>query len=439
MNISVIGVGYVGLVTGSCFCEMGNKVICVDNDEQKIRDLNKGILPIYEHNLQEIVDKNLKNGLLSFGLSIKESLVDSDVCIIAVGTPPQEDGSVNLQYIKDVAQEIGQYINEYTTIIIKSTVPVGTSKLVQTIIQRQIDGRNLLIDFDVVSNPEFLQEGSAVDNFMKPDRIIIGTTSDKVKSIMKVLYAPFSLKKSKLIFMSYIDAELTKYTANAMLATKISFINEISRICDKLGVDIENVRKGIGSDDRIGYSFIYPGVGYGGSCFPKDVQGLIHNYKQLVIDCPLLSAVEEVNHGQKEVLFHKITNLYGDDLSNYTFGFWGLSFKPNTDDIRESPALVMIHHILYAGGSVRLYDPIALSVVQELLGKCENITYCDDQYDTLKGVSALVLMTEWKQFRQPNFRYMKQLMDRPVIFDGRNQYEPTYIKDLGFLYHGIGR
>jgi len=439
MNISVIGVGYVGLVTGSCFCEMGNKVICVDNDEQKIRDLNKGILPIYEHNLQEIVDKNLKNGLLSFGLSIKESLVDSDVCIIAVGTPPQEDGSVNLQYIKEVAQEIGQYINEYTTIIIKSTVPVGTSKLVQTIIQRQIDGRNLLIDFDVVSNPEFLQEGSAVDNFMKPDRIIIGSDSERVKSIMNVLYAPFSVKKSKLIFMSNTDAELTKYTANAMLATKISFINEISSICDKLGVDIENVRKGIGSDSRIGYSFIYPGVGYGGSCFPKDVQGLIYNYKQLHMNCPLLSAVEEVNNKQKEVMFHKIINLYGEDLSDFTFGIWGLSFKPNTDDIRESPALVMIHLILQSGGKVRLYDPIALNVVRDLIGDNENVTYCDDQYDALKDVSALVLMTEWKQFRQPNFKHMKQIMDKPVIFDGRNQYDPTYIKGFGFLYYGIGR
>ncbi len=443
MKITIIGTGYVGLVTGACFSEMGSTVTCVDVDKRKIENLKKGIIPIFEPGLENIVKENLKEGLLKFSSSLKAESKESQIFFIAVGTPPGEDGSADLKYVLQVAQEIGQNIKNYALIINKSTVPVGTADKVRQTVEAELDKRNKQIEFDVVSNPEFLKEGAAVNDFLKPDRIIIGCNSDRAATILKRLYAPFSRNRDKMIFMNVRDAEMTKYAANSMLATKISFMNEISNICERLGVDVENVRKGIGSDSRIGYSFIYPGCGYGGSCFPKDVRALINtsadsDYRPIILD-----AVEKRNNLQKEVLGLKIKRKYGPDLSKKVFGIWGLSFKPGTDDVREASSIILINDLIKSGARLKAYDPVAVENFKTQLPESwineEKIVFADNQYTVLEKADALVLVTEWKTFRQPDFKKMNGLMAEPVIFDGRKQYDPDKVKEEGFEYHGIGR
>lgn len=443
MHLTVIGTGYVGLVTGACFSEMGNNVTCVDVDVDKINKLKDGIMPIYEPGLDDIVIRNHKAGLLSFTASLADAMKTSSIYFIAVGTPPGEDGSADLKYVIDVAREIGKNLSQYSVIVDKSTVPVGTGDLVKTEIQAELDKRGVEIEFDIVSNPEFLKEGAAVSDFMRPDRIIIGTESGRARDIMSKLYSPFSRNHDKTIFMGLRDAEMTKYAANCMLATKISFMNEIAGICEILGADVENVRKGIGSDSRIGYSFIYPGCGYGGSCFPKDIKALIRTSKEIGFNSIILDAVENRNESQKNRLFEKAVKRFGEDLTGLTFGIWGLSFKPGTDDMREAPSLVLIRSLIKAGASIRAYDPVAMSqarieIEQEWIAN-RRVVLAEHQYDALMDVDAMFLVTEWKPFRQPDFIAMKKIMKQPVIFDGRNQYEPNEIKNLGFEYEGIGR
>ncbi len=442
MKITVVGTGYVGLVTGACFSEMGNLVTCVDVDKEKLENLKKGILPIYEPGLEPIVHTNYERGLLAFSDDLGSSMKDSNVFFIAVGTPPGEDGSADLQYVLSVAREIGRNISEYSIIVDKSTVPVGTADKVKAAINEELALRNVSIDFDVVSNPEFLKEGAAVNDFMRPDRIVVGTESDKASEIMKKLYKPFSRNHDKLILMGIRDAEMTKYAANSLLATKISFMNEIANICERMDVDVENVRRGIGSDSRIGYSFIYPGCGYGGSCFPKDVKALIRTSNAIGFKPTLLEAVETRNNEQKNRLFEKIVDKYGSDLSGKTFGIWGLSFKPETDDMREASSVVVINQLVAAGATVKAYDPVAMTEAGHIFKDgIENgiIQLCEHQYDAVKDIEALVIITEWKIFRQPDFTAMKKMMKEPVVFDGRNLYEPEALKDLGFHYDGIGR
>ncbi|MBU1193728.1 MAG: UDP-glucose/GDP-mannose dehydrogenase family protein [Proteobacteria bacterium] len=443
MNLTIIGTGYVGLVTGACFSEMGSCVTCVDVDENKIEGLKKGILPIYEPGLENLVIQNFKEGVLNFTTSLVEASKNSDVFFIAVGTPPGEDGSADLQYVLQVAKQIGQNIHQYSVIVNKSTVPVGTADLVKKTIQDELDKRGKAIDFDVVSNPEFLKEGAAVNDFLKPDRIIVGVSSDRAEKIMRRLYAPFSRNRDKLILMNVRDAEMTKYAANSMLATKISFMNEISNICEKLGVDVENVRKGIGSDSRIGYSFIYPGCGYGGSCFPKDVKALIRTSRNSGIEPELLVSVEKRNALQKLVLPEKIKKRFGQDLSGRTFCVWGLSFKPGTDDMRDASSIVLIDELLKAGAHIKAYDPVAMDQAKKEFPKQwfkdNKLQFMDNQYAATEKTDALVLVTEWKTFRQPDFRQMSKTMNQHIIFDGRNQYNPEELKEHGFEYHGIGR
>jgi UDPglucose 6-dehydrogenase len=443
MNITIIGTGYVGLVTGACFSEMGSTVTCVDVDERKISNLKKGILPIYEPGLENLVIQNYKENNLKFTTNLGEAAQDSNLFFIAVGTPPGEDGSADLQYVLQVAKEIGQHINEYAVIVGKSTVPVGTADRVKKTIQTQLDNRGLAIEFDVVSNPEFLKEGAAVNDFLKPDRIIVGTDSDRAEKIMKRLYAPFSRNRDKLILMNVRDAEMTKYAANSMLATKISFMNEISNICERFGVDVENVRKGIGSDNRIGFSFIYPGCGYGGSCFPKDVKALIRTSRDSGFEPELLNSVEKRNTLQKLVLPLKIRSRFGEDLSGKTFCVWGLSFKPGTDDLRDASSIVLIDELLKAGASIKAYDPVAMDQAKKEFPKewykDNRLTFSDNQYAAIEKADALILVTEWKTFRQPDFRQMLNKMNRKIIFDGRNQYDPEELTEYGFEYHGIGR
>ncbi len=443
MQITVIGTGYVGLVTGACFSEMGNHVTCVDIDKTKLENLKKGILPIYEPGLEPIVLNNYKEGLLKFSSSLSEAMKNSSLYFIAVGTPPGDDGSADLQYVLAVAKEIGQNLEEYAVIVDKSTVPVGTADKVRETIQQELDKRAVKIEFDVVSNPEFLKEGNAVDDFMRPDRIVIGTASKKATDIMAKLYSPFSRNRDKLHVIGLRDAEMTKYAANSMLATKISFMNEIANLCEILNVDVENVRKGIGSDNRIGYAFIYPGCGYGGSCFPKDVKALINTSNNNNFNPILLNSVEQRNNLQKKRLFEKITEKFGSDLSGLTFGIWGLSFKPGTDDMREASSEVLINSLIKAGAKVLAYDPVAMNEAKnefsEEYFKSEKLVLTDHQYDAIKNVDAMVLVTEWKIFRQPDFEAMKKLMKTPTIFDGRNQYDPKELKAMGFFYSGIGR
>lgn len=443
MQITVVGTGYVGLVTGACFSEMGNHVTCVDVDQKKLENLKKGILPIYEPGLEPIVLKNFEAGLLKFTDSLKEAMEISNIYFIAVGTPPGEDGSADLQYVLAVAREIGRHLDQYAVVVDKSTVPVGTADKVKATIQEELDKRGVDIEFDVVSNPEFLKEGAAVNDFMKPDRIVVGVESEKAKNIMKTLYGPFSMNRDKFITMGVKDAEMTKYTANSLLATKISFMNEIANICERLGVDVEHVRKGIGSDQRIGYSFIYPGCGYGGSCFPKDVKALIRTSNSIGFEPKLLQAVEDRNNEQKNRLFEKIVERFDSDLTGKSFGIWGLSFKPGTDDMREASSVVLIKQLIGAGAMVKAYDPVAMTEAAERELKTEvdngGLVLCDYQYDCVKNVDAMVLVTEWKPFRQPDFIAMKKMMKQPVIFDGRNQYDPEYVASLGFEYDGIGR
>lgn len=443
MKLSVIGTGYVGLVTGACFAEMGNDVTCVDVDRKKIEDLRQGILPIYEPGLERIVVNNYQAGRLHFTTSLVEAMRGANVFFIAVGTPPGEDGSADLQYVLTVAREIGSHLKEYAVVVNKSTVPVGTGDKVLGALQAELRRRNLMIEFDVVSNPEFLKEGAAVDDFMRPDRIVVGTSSDRARAVMHELYAPFTRNHERTIYMGVREAEMTKYAANAMLATKISFMNEIAGICERIGVDVESVRLGIGSDSRIGYSFIYPGCGYGGSCFPKDVKALIHTAGINDFSPKLLQAVEERNNDQKHVLFRKIVRHLGADLSGCSIGLWGLAFKPGTDDMREAPSTVLLQELIEAGAHVIAHDPVAMSVARDELPavwfSSGQLRLVDDQYEALKGVDALALVTEWKSFRHPDFERMRALMKRAVVFDGRNQYDPAYMKDTGFEYHGIGR
>ncbi|MCB9494874.1 MAG: UDP-glucose/GDP-mannose dehydrogenase family protein [Desulfobacteraceae bacterium] len=443
MHITVIGTGYVGLVTGTCFAQMGNFVNCVDVDTKKIENLNKGILPIYEPGLDDLVESSVKQGFLKFTTSLSDAMKESDIYFIAVGTPPGEDGSADLQYVLAVAEEIGENLEKYAVIVDKSTVPVGTADKVKQAVQKKLEKRNLKIEFDVVSNPEFLKEGAAIDDFMKPDRVIIGAESDKAANIMQKLYAPFSRSKDKIITMGIRDAELTKYAANSILATKISFMNEIANLCEILGADVENVRKGIGSDQRIGYHFIYPGCGYGGSCFPKDVKALVNMAKKSGFEPLVLEAVEKRNDLQKKRLFEKITDRFGNNLSGKTFGIWGLSFKPGTDDMREASSIVLINSLIGAGAEIKAYDPVAMDEAKHIFPKNyfdeNHLVLCDHQYDAAKDSDALVLVTEWKPFRQPDFIALKKMLKTPCIFDGRNLYEPEELKNMGFYYSGIGR
>ncbi len=439
MNIAVIGTGYVGLVTGTCFAEMGNKVICVDNDENKINMLNAGKIPIWEPGLEEMVDNNVEQGRLSFTVDIAESIKVSDICFIAVGTPPGEDGSADLQFVLAVAADIARNMDGYKIIVDKSTVPVGTADLVNETIANILAERQVDYKFDVVSNPEFLKEGSAIADSMKPDRVIVGTDNPQVGEIMQELYEPFSRTREKTIIMSVRSAEMTKYAANAMLATKISFMNDIANLCERLGADVTDVRKGIGSDSRIGYQFIYPGVGYGGSCFPKDVKALIKMAEKSDTHVRVLESVEAVNDDQKEVLVNKVKAFYGDDLTGRKFAVWGLAFKPKTDDMREAPSITIIKGLIAAGAQVLAYDPVAMETAKIALKGMTGLSYGDDNYSICDEADGLLLVTEWNQFRNPDFKLIKSKMRQPVIFDGRNLYNPQEVQKLGFTYFGIGR
>lgn len=443
MKITVVGTGYVGLVTGACLAEMGNDVTCVDVDEKKIQQLKNGAIPIYEPGLEAIVQRNYNEGRLRFTTSLSDAEAIAPMYFIAVGTPPGEDGSADLQYVLAVAKELGQVIDDYCVVVDKSTVPVGTAERVQEVIRAELGKRNKRLSFDVVSNPEFLKEGDAVQDFMRPDRIIIGTDSERAREMLRELYAPFMRTRERIIFMGVRDAELTKYAANAMLATKISFMNEIANLCDRMNVDVENVRIGLGSDSRIGYSFIYPGIGYGGSCFPKDVRALVHMARTHNYDPKVLDAVQSRNQAQQKVLFEKIRHRLGDRLKGARIALWGLAFKPGTDDMREAPAVVLLEELVGAGAVVRAYDPAAMTVARKDLPQnwfdSKKVELVEHQYDALKDADAMALVTEWKPFRHPDFARMKSLMRHPIIFDGRNQYDPSHVRSLGFEYQGIGR
>lgn len=439
MNIAVVGTGYVGLVTGACFAEMGNRVICVDIDEKKITNLKNGIIPIYEPGLENIVLKNVKSGDLTFTTKIEEALAKANICFIAVGTPMGEDGSADLQYVLAVAESIGKYMDKHMYIIDKSTVPVGTADRVSETVARVLKQRGSNLTFDVISNPEFLKEGAAVSDFMKPDRVVVGADNEKAMDVMRELYGPFTVNHERFIGMDIKSAEMTKYAANSMLATKISFINEISRICELVGADVNKVRKGIGSDSRIGYSFIYPGCGYGGSCFPKDVQALIKTSRNNGYEPKLLASVEDVNYSQKKVISEKVVKRFGEDLKGKTFAVWGLAFKPETDDMREAPATTIISDLTERGAKIKAYDPKAFKEAQECYLKGNTaIEYVDGKYDALKGSDAMILITEWKEFRSPDFEEIKKSLKSPVIFDGRNQYNKEKLNEMGFEYFQIG-
>jgi UDPglucose 6-dehydrogenase len=443
MNISIIGSGYVGLVTGACFAEMGNTVICVDSDVAKVSRLEKGEIPIHEPGLDRIIANNVKEGRLRFTSSLPEAIRNSSTYFIAVGTPPNEDGSADLQHVQRVARDVGRLITDYCVIVDKSTVPVGTADKVRSTIKAELQSRGVTVAFDVVSNPEFLKEGDAVNDFMRPDRVVIGTDSEKAAEHMRKLYSPFTRNHERVLVMGVRDAEMTKYAANSMLATRISFMNEIANVCERAGVDVENVRRGIGSDSRIGYSFIYPGCGYGGSCFPKDVRALIHTAKEYGLEVSILDAVESRNQKQKNRLYEKIVARFGHKLDGLAFAVWGLAFKPGTDDMREAPATVLIDQLVKAGAKVKAYDPVAIEVARRTFperwiseGK---VTFADSQYEALDDVSAMALVTEWKPFRYPDFGVLKRRMRDPVVFDGRNLYDPAELRRLGFEYFGIGR
>jgi UDPglucose 6-dehydrogenase len=436
MKIAVVGTGYVGLVTGTCFAEVGIDVVCIDVNTQKIENLNKGILPIYEPGLEEMVSRNVEKGRLKFSTSLKDSISQCDVAFIAVGTPPGEDGSADLKYVIGVAKEIGANINDYIVVVTKSTVPVGTAQKVKNAINDELGKRNANIEFDVASNPEFLKEGAAIDDFLKPDRIVIGVESRHAEEIMRKLYKPFLLNGHPIIFMDVPSAEMTKYAANSMLATKISFMNDIANLCEIMGADVNMVRKGIGSDARIGNKFIYPGIGYGGSCFPKDVKALIKTASENGYRMQILESVESVNDAQKSVLFNKIMKHFDGNIKGKTFAMWGLSFKPKTDDMREAPSLVIIEKLLAAGANVKAYDPVAMKEAKHMLG--EQIEYCKDGEECLIDADALLIITEWPEFRSPNFKVMHKLLKGNVIFDGRNIYDVAEMKELGFDYYCIG-
>jgi UDPglucose 6-dehydrogenase len=436
MKIAVVGTGYVGLVTGTCFAEVGIDVTCIDIDQKKIDNLHQGILPIYEPGLEEMVSRNVKSGRLNFSTSLAESIKGADVAFIAVGTPPGEDGSADLKYVLAVARGIGENIDDYCVVVTKSTVPVGTAAKVRAELQGALDKRNVSVDFDVASNPEFLKEGAAIDDFLKPDRIVVGVSSERAEEAMRRLYKPFLLNGHPIIFMDIPSAEMTKYAANSMLATKISFMNDIANLCEIMGADVNKVRQGIGSDARIGTKFIYPGIGYGGSCFPKDVKALIKTAQENGYQMQVLQAVEGVNEAQKEVLFSKVKKHFGGDLKGKKFAIWGLSFKPKTDDMREAPSLVIIEKLLAEGATVSAYDPVAVAEAKHTLG--DTITYAKDQFEALVDADALLVVTEWPEFRSPSFEVVGRLLKQKVIFDGRNIYDPIELKEIGFTYHCIG-
>ena len=439
MKISVIGTGYVGLVSGTCFANMGNDVVCVDIDKNKIRKLNKGVAPIYEIGLKELLEKNLKNHSLSFSSDIKYALENSTICFIAVGTPMGEDGSSDLKYVLEVAKTIGENMNHHIFVVDKSTVPVGTAQKVRETIQSSLLTRNSLLTFDVISNPEFLKEGTAIDDFMKPDRVIVGADSEKSFDIMRELYAPFTRNHDRLITMDIKSAEMTKYAANAMLATKISFMNEMANICEIVGADINMVRNGIGSDSRIGYSYIYPGCGYGGSCFPKDIKALAHTSISFGYEAKILNAVEAVNYEQKKYVSNKVIKRFGEDLSSFTFAVWGLSFKPETDDMREASSITVINELTSRGARIRAYDPKSMTEAQTYyLKNNKNVQYFENKYDTLDNSDAMVLLTEWKEFRSPDFEELAKRLNNSIIFDGRNQYNKEKLVKLNFEYIQIG-
>ena len=437
MNIAIVGTGYVGLVTGTCFAETGVNVTCVDVNAEKIENLQKGIIPIYEPGLEDMVQRNVNAGRLHFTTALENCLDNVDIVFSAVGTPPDEDGSADLSYVLAVAKTIGANMKKYTLVVTKSTVPVGTAHKVKDTIQAELDKRGVSIEFDVASNPEFLKEGNAIDDFMSPDRVVVGVESERAKKLMTKLYKPFMMLNSRVIFMDIPSAEMTKYAANSMLATRISFMNDIANLCELVGADVNMVRDGIGSDSRIGRKFLYPGCGYGGSCFPKDVKALIKTAEQNGYPMLVLKAVEEVNETQKSLLFEKLEKIFNGDLEGKTIALWGLAFKPGTDDMREAPALVLIEKLRKAGCVVRAYDPAAMGESKRRIG--DTIFYACDMYDALLDADALMLVTEWKEFRLPAWGVVKKTMKQPVILDGRNIYDAKELQDLGFVYRCIGK
>ncbi len=428
----------MGLVTGTCFAEVGIDVTCIDVNVKKIEDLKQGILPIYEPGLEEMVMRNVAKDRLHFSTDLATAIQGCDAAFIAVGTPPGEDGSADLKYVLGVAREIGQHMNDYLVVVTKSTVPVGTANKVKQAVAEELEKRASDLSFDVASNPEFLKEGAAIDDFLKPDRIVIGVESEQAEEVMRRLYKPFLLNGHPIIFMDVPSAEMTKYAANSMLATKISFMNDIANLCEIMGADVNMVRRGIGSDSRIGNKFIYPGIGYGGSCFPKDVKALIKTAAENGYQMQILQAVESVNENQKEVLFNKVMKHFGGDLAGKTFALWGLSFKPKTDDMREAPSLVIIEKLLAEGASVKAYDPVAIKEAKHMIGKNDKVEYAKDEYDALIDADALLIVTEWPEFRSPNFQVIGKLLKNRVIIDGRNIYEAKELQEQGFAYYGIG-
>ena len=435
MNIAIVGTGYVGLVSGTCFAEMGAHVTCVDVDAQKIQKLKDGIMPIYEPGLEELVKRNVEYGRLQFTIDLTEVLDDVEVVFSAVGTPPDEDGSADLKYVLTVARQFGQNINKYTILVTKSTVPVGTAQKVKAAIQDELKKRGVDVPFDVASNPEFLKEGAAIKDFMSPDRVVVGTESEKAKEVMTRLYKPFLINNFRVIFMDIPSAEMTKYAANAMLATRISFMNDIANLCERVGANVDSVRKGIGTDTRIGSKFLYAGCGYGGSCFPKDVKALVHTGLDNDYHMEVIEAVERVNEKQKSIIYDKIIKAVGD-VRGKTIAIIGLAFKPETDDMREAPALVVIDKLLKAGASVRVFDPVAMDECKRRIG--DAVTYCKNMYDASDGADVFALMTEWRQFRMPSWNVIKKVMSGNIVVDGRNIYDRSELEELGFVYTRIG-
>ena len=439
MNITIFGTGYVGLVTGACLADVGHHVLCMDVDQAKIAKLENGQIPIFEPGLEDIVRHTVEAGRLSFTTDVEKAVKHGTLQFIAVGTPPDEDGSADLQYVTAVARSIGQYMDDYKVVIDKSTVPVGTADKVKAAVRAELDSRGLELEFDVVSNPEFLKEGAAINDFMKPDRIIIGCDSDRAADLLREMYYPFNRNHDRMVYMDIRSAELTKYAANAMLATKISFMNEIANLAERLGADIESVRRDIGPDPRIGYHFIYPGCGYGGSCFPKDVQALARTAHSIGYDAKLLNAVEAVNYAQKHVLFDKISHYFGGELEGKVVGLWGLAFKPNTDDMREASARTLIEDLWKAGATVQAFDPEAMEETQRIYGDESRLTLCGTKEQAINGADVLAICTEWKEFRSPDFKAIAETIRHPVIFDGRNLYEPEMLERHGLIYYAIGR
>ncbi|WP_291859880.1 UDP-glucose/GDP-mannose dehydrogenase family protein [Marinilabilia sp.] len=437
MKISIVGTGYVGLVTGTCFADTGVNVTCVDIDEKKINNLKKGVVPIYEPGLETMIKNNVEKGRLHFSTSLKDSLDQAEVIFIAVGTPPGEDGSADLRHVIAVASEIGKHITQSIVVVTKSTVPIGTAEKVRAAIKAEMDKRSADIPFYVASNPEFLKEGNAIDDFLKPDRIVVGTDSEEAEKVIRRLYKPFLLNNHPILFMDIPSAELTKYAANSMLATKISFMNDMANLCELVGADVNMVRKGIGSDSRIGNKFIYPGIGYGGSCFPKDVKAIIRTAKTYNYPLRLLEAVENINEDQKRIIAAKVKNYFNNDVKGKTFALWGLSFKPNTDDMREAPSIIIVKELIEAGAKIKAYDPVAMNEAKKEMGNA--ITFGQDPYDVLIDADGLLLLTEWPEFRIPNYNVMSKLMNHKVVFDGRNIYDMNEMNENGFDYFGIGR